>query len=91
MRSIVIEYKTSTAMCILRNIQNFVRNGASVFSSAARGEYEHMSPRVKMLCEEIADSSDGPAIDKLRLRQDREKISQDVSTAFEKYISKSKK
>lgn len=78
-------------MCILRNIQNFVRNGSHVFSMAARGEYEHMSPRVKMLCEELAQSSDGASVDKQRLRQDRSKIYHDVSAAFDEYKSKSRK
>lgn len=64
---------------ILRTIRNFVRNGFHVFSMAARGEYEHMSPQVRMLCEELAQSSDG----KQRLRRDRSKIYRDVSASFE--------
>ena len=82
MRYISIANQNLVIMCIVRNIRNFVRNGVRVFSAASRGEYRNMSPEVRQLCRELAESSDGPAIDRRNLRQDKGRIYHDVSTAF---------
>lgn len=87
----IIEYRKVTYMCILGGLKYFVRNGVQVFSTAARGSYSHVSPRIEMLKDEISSSPSGPALDKIRLRQDRAKIYGDVSAAFDEYKSSIKK
>lgn len=74
-------------MCLLNHIRQFVRNGAHVFSEAARGEYNHTSARVEYLKESLANQPSGPAIDRQNLRRDRARIYRDVSTAFNEYKS----
>lgn len=87
----IIEYQRITCMCILDGFKFFARNGAQVFSAAARGKYNPVSPRIEMLKEELKTMPDGPTVDKIKLRQDRSKISRDVTAAFEEYKSNSQK
>ena len=78
-------------MSIFDSFKFFVRNGARVFSLAAHGEYEYTSARVEKLRYEMNTQPDGPAMDKLKLRQDRKKIYRDASLALEEYKSKTSK
>lgn len=83
-----IETQISVTMCIVKSIRHFVKNGVRTFGLAARGEYDVASPRIEVLCRELDYSMSGPVADKLRLRQDRARISKDVSAAFQKYKRK---
>ncbi|MDE7025698.1 MAG: hypothetical protein K2O88_07445 [Paramuribaculum sp.] len=85
MRYYIIETQISVTMCKVKNIRHFVKNGVRTFALAARGEYNVASPRIEVLADELKQSLSGPAADKLRLRQDRARISKDVSAAFQKY------
>ncbi len=74
-------------MCILDSIRRFVQHGARTFSEAAHGSYHNNSENIQTLTKELNESSAGPAIDKLKLRQDRTRVNRDVALAFEKYIT----
>lgn len=85
MRYILIQQQQYT-MSIVKEFKNFIRNGASVFSQAARGEYKGISPRIQSLCKELEySSSNGVNTDKENLRHDRDNISRDASKAFHEY------
>lgn len=85
MRYLFIEYQKSVTMCIVKSMFDFIRRGTSTFSLAAQGRYESRSERIVTICKELAETVNGPAVDKARLRRDRLRISQDVSNAFLKY------
>lgn len=91
MRYTIIEYQTFTPMCFIKKIHAFVSNGATVFAAAAHGDYRNTSPNIERLSKELQESADGPAIDRRKLRQDRDRIYKDVSNAFEEYVETNKK
>lgn len=70
-------------MCIIKDVTQFIANGAKVLRDSSRGEYKQESEIISQLKEELFVESD-KMDDKSKLRQDRKNIEKDVREAWEK-------
>ncbi len=74
-------------MCILKEIGKFVKNGASVFNEASKGQYNEQSEAVRSIKKEILKKTDGSFIDdKHNLAKDRENIKFDIHKSFKELV-----
>ena len=70
-------------MCIVKDVAQFIKNGARVLRDSSRGEYKQESEIISRLKEELFIESD-KMDDKSKLRQDRKNVEKDVRTAWDK-------
>lgn len=74
-------------MCIFKEIGKFVKNGASVFNEASKGQYQRESEAVRSIKKEIFTKDDGSfSNDKRNLIKDRESVNNDIRKSFEKLV-----
>lgn len=70
-------------MCIVKDVAQFIKNGARVLRDSSRGEYKQESEIISRLKEELFIES-GKMDDKSKLKQDRKNIERDVREAWDK-------
>lgn len=70
-------------MCIVKDVAQFIKNGARVLRDSSRGEYKQESEIISRLKEELFIESD-KMNDKSKLKQDRKNIERDVREAWDK-------
>lgn len=70
-------------MCIVKDVAQFIKNGARVLRDSSRGEYKQESEIISRLKEELFIESD-KIDDKSKLKQDRKNIERDVREAWDK-------
>lgn len=70
-------------MCIVKDVAQFIKNGARVLRDSSRGEYKQESEVISQLKEELFIESD-KMDDKSKLKQDRKNIEKDVREAWDK-------
>lgn len=70
-------------MCIVKDVAQFIKNGAKVLRDSSHGEYKQESEVISQLKEELFIESD-KMDDKSKLKQDRKNIERDVREAWEK-------
>lgn len=70
-------------MCIVKDVAQFIKNGARVLRDSSRGEYKQESEIISQLKEELFIESD-KMDDKSKLKQDRKNIERDVREAWDK-------
>lgn len=70
-------------MCIVKDVAQFIKNGARVLRDSSRGEYKQESEVISRLKEELFIES-GKMDDKSKLKQDRKNIERDVREAWDK-------
>ncbi|WP_289074338.1 hypothetical protein [uncultured Bacteroides sp.] len=70
-------------MCIVKDVAQFIKNGARVLRDSSRGEYKQESEIISRLKEELFIESD-KMDDKSKLKQDRKNIERDVREAWDK-------
>lgn len=74
-------------MCIFKEFGKFVRNGASVFSEASRGQYNRESQEVQSIKNEVFSKKYRSfSDDKRNLAKDRENVSNDIRKSFEELV-----
>lgn len=70
-------------MCVVKDVAQFIKNGARVLRDSSRGEYKQESEVISRLKEELFIES-GKMDDKSKLKQDRKNIERDVREAWDK-------
>ena len=72
-------------MCIFKEIGKFVKNGASVFNEASKGNYSRQSEAIRSIEKELFSKDDGSFVDdKRNLAKDRENVNRDIRNSYNK-------
>lgn len=74
-------------MCIFKEFGKFVKNGASVFSEAYKGQYNRQSDDIRIIKKELlSEKKVSFNEDRRNLAKDREKINSDIRKSFDELV-----
>ena len=71
---------------ILKQMWDFILNGAHVFQLSVKGQYRQESEDIKKIKKEVLNDSTNRHTDKENLVEDRKKVASDMRKAFNKTI-----
>lgn|GEM_PF-4543730 len=74
-------------MCVLKSIKHSIICGVQTLRVASRGEYQFQTAEVAKMHEEIFGTPSSLADDKRNLYGDRQRISHDIRTSFNKIVA----
>jgi hypothetical protein len=73
-------------MCILKEVNSFIKNGISTFRDASRGSYKDDSSEVSSIRKEIMEKDNNSSDDKKNLIEDRKKVGRDVRKSYNEIV-----